>query len=59
MFLLVNAHFDEPQGHFFGQVSIDEMVTCRCFNRSDIQHARSDTHFESGVRSFLSSIQRP
>ena len=53
MFLLVNAHFDEPQGHFFGQVSIDEMVTCRCFNRSDIQHARSDTHFESGARSVL------
>ena len=23
MFLSVNAHFDEPQGHFFGQVSID------------------------------------
>ena len=21
--LSVNAHFDEPQGHFFGQVSID------------------------------------
>ena len=23
MFLSVDAHFDEPQGHFFGQVSID------------------------------------